>query len=100
MNDYLEGVETIYSVPIHVEDVGRFYLNYLLFPSRQEFISTEGKTPLSKDKKILVVDDSSLIRKMMKRYLQVLGYENILEAENGLEAILMDTTGDFIWIIR
>lgn len=86
MDSFLEGVETIYSVPIHVEDVGRFYFNYLLYPSGT---TTEGKTKLATDKKILIVDDSPVIRKMLKRFFNVLGYENIIEAGDGLEAILM-----------
>jgi len=89
MSDYLEGVEAIYSIPIHIENVGRFYFNYLLYHDHDRFIQREEKTPLPKDKKILVVDDSPVIRKMMRRYLHTLGYENILEAENGLEAIIM-----------
>ena len=89
MSEYLKGVKTIYSLPIHVEDVGRFYFNYLLYPSQEGTASLEEKMPLSLDKKILIVDDSPVIRKMMKRYLRTLGYENVLEAENGLEAIIM-----------
>lgn len=89
MDSFLEGVATIYSVPIHVEDVGRFYFNYLLYPSQEDGTAAEGKTKLATDKKILIVDDSPVIRKMMKRFLNVLGYENIIEAGDGLEAILM-----------
>ena len=36
--------------------------------------------------KILVVDDSSTMRRIIKNTLQRLGYEDILEAEHGLEA--------------
>lgn len=36
--------------------------------------------------KLLVVDDSSTMRRIIKNTLQRLGYEDIFEAENGIEA--------------
>ena len=36
--------------------------------------------------RLLVVDDSSTMRRIIKNTLQRLGYEDILEAEHGLEA--------------
>lgn len=36
--------------------------------------------------KLLVVDDSSTMRRIIKNTLQRLGYEDIYEAENGIEA--------------
>ena len=36
--------------------------------------------------KLLVVDDSSTMRRIIKNTLQRLGYEEIFEAENGVEA--------------
>ena len=36
--------------------------------------------------KILVVDDSSTMRRIIKNTLQRLGYEDILEAEHGVQA--------------
>lgn len=36
--------------------------------------------------KLLVVDDSSTMRRIIKNTLQRLGYEDIYEAENGVEA--------------
>ena len=36
--------------------------------------------------KVLVVDDSSTMRRIIKNTLQRLGYEDILEAEHGLDA--------------
>lgn len=91
MNDYLIGVKTIYWLAIRVPQVGRFYFNYLVYSQQKGNMAEEGKKPLSVDKKILIVDDSPVIRKMMKRYLRSLGYENVLEAENGLDAILLHT---------
>ena len=43
---------------------------------------------LSEEKqlKLLVVDDSSTMRRIIKNTLQRLGYEDIFEAENGVEA--------------
>ena len=42
--------------------------------------------------KLLVVDDSSTMRRIIKNTLQRLGYEDILEAEHGVEAWgLMDS---------
>ena len=42
---------------------------------------------LSKNAKILVVDDMKMIRKSVIKYLRELGYEDIVEAANGAEAI-------------
>ena len=36
---------------------------------------------------ILIVDDMRLVRNAIKRYLNSLGYDNIIEAENGAEAV-------------
>ncbi|PAF49579.1 two-component system response regulator [Helicobacter sp. 12S02232-10] len=45
--------------------------------------------------KLLVVDDSSTMRRIIKNTLQRLGYEDILEAEHGVEAWgLLDSTED------
>ncbi|MCK4950341.1 MAG: response regulator transcription factor [Gammaproteobacteria bacterium] len=42
---------------------------------------------INKEAKILVVDDMGMIRKSIVKYLSTLGYENIVEAGNGLEAV-------------
>ena len=45
--------------------------------------------------KLLVVDDSSTMRRIIKNTLQRLGYDDILEAEHGLQAWeLLDTIDD------
>ena len=36
---------------------------------------------------ILIVDDMKLVRSAIKRYLSTLGYNNVIEAENGAEAV-------------
>ncbi|BDQ29553.1 chemotaxis response regulator CheY [Helicobacter ailurogastricus] len=50
--------------------------------------------------KILIVDDSSTMRRIIRNTLQRLGYEDILEAEHGVEAWgkldANDTTGVLI----
>lgn len=44
--------------------------------------------------KMLIVDDSSTMRRIIKNTLQRLGYEDILEAEHGLQAWeIMDSIG-------
>ena len=42
---------------------------------------------IDKETKILVVDDMSMIWKSIIKYLSILGYENTVEADNGLEAV-------------
>lgn len=82
MASLLTGVQDIITVPVHVEDVGRFYFNYLIRSVNEEVSKT-----LSKAKKILIVDDMKMVRSSLKRYLKELGFENIIEAANGQEAI-------------
>ena len=42
---------------------------------------------LKQDAKILIADDSSIIRKAMSRILNELGYQNIVVAEDGAQAV-------------
>ena len=89
----MENVTEIISVPIHIDDIGRFYFNYL--------ICGESESPsLSKDAKILIVDDMKMIRTSIKSYLKKLGYENIIEAADGKEAVEKHATEepDFIFM--
>lgn len=44
---------------------------------------------LSTSSKILVVDDMKMIRSSMKRYLSTMGYNNIVFAEDGQQAVEM-----------
>jgi len=96
MEKYLTGVEQIITVPIHVEGVGRYYFNLLVrdvnhnvsnnsaeAASEHQGISNVQSTPLPFDSKILLVDDSNLIRKSIHRFLNKLGYNNIIEADDG-----------------
>ncbi|WP_104697724.1 MULTISPECIES: chemotaxis response regulator CheY [unclassified Helicobacter] len=50
--------------------------------------------------RLLVVDDSSTMRRIIKNTLQRLGYEDILEAENGVEAWdILNNNGDISVLI-
>lgn len=99
MDKYLKGVKEIVTVPITVEGVGRYYFNLLI--RNIEYQSTTVKRDestgianpytnnLPTSSKILLVDDSSMIRKALKRFLNKLGYTNIIEADDGSSAIDM-----------
>ncbi len=50
------------------------------------FIKT-GEKMFSKDSYIIVIDDSIAVRILVKEQLIQLGYKNIIDAENGKEAI-------------
>jgi len=49
--------------------------------------------------KILVVDDFSTMRRIIKNILRQLGYERIEEAEDGAQALTKLKNGDFEFII-
>jgi len=99
MAKYLEGVKEIVTVPITVEGVGRYYFNLLVRnvnfqtggTKREEStgIANPHTKPLPTSSKILLVDDSAMIRKALKRFLNKLGYENIIEADDGSTAVTM-----------
>ena len=101
MQKYLKGVETVITVPVHIDDVGRYFFNLLIrkanadtaietLMSTDEVALPELKSPagpLDKAANILLVDDSPLIRKALRRYLGKIGYDNISEASDGDEAV-------------
>jgi len=99
MEKYLAGVKEIVTVPITVEGVGRYYFNLLVRDvnfqtggaKREEStgIANPHSKPLPTDSKILLVDDSGMIRKALKRFLNNLGYNNIIEADDGSTAVTM-----------
>jgi len=89
MKSVLTGVTDIITVPVHVDNVGRFYFNFLIRSINSDFAALEsgdaGPTPgieefallneggsrsLEKDSKILIVDDMKMIRKSVKLYLK------------------------------
>lgn len=53
---------------------------------------------LPKESTVMLVDDSRLIRSAMKKYFKELGYENVIEAADGNEAVEMHLSShaDFI----
>jgi len=99
MDKYLTDVKEIITVPITVDGIGRYYFNLLVrnvnFQSgevtREEStgVANPYSKPLPKDSKVLLVDDSSMIRRALKRFLNQLGYENIIEADDGSTAVEM-----------
>ncbi len=102
MEKFLVGVKEIVTVPITVEGVGRYYFNLLVRnvnfqaggETREEStgIKNSNNTPLPKDAKVLLVDDSAMIRKALKRFLAKLGYDNVIEANDGTKAVEMVET--------
>lgn len=55
---------------------------------------------LDKNTTILVVDDTMIMRESLKRVLATLGYENVLLAENGREALkTIEKEGDKIGVV-
>ncbi len=80
MTNLMADVQEIVSVPIHVDDVGRFYFNFLLHKKT-------GNKQLPNSAKIMIVDDMKMVRSSIKSYLKQLGYENIIEAVDGQDAV-------------
>ncbi|MFT6903084.1 MAG: two-component system chemotaxis response regulator CheY [Colwellia sp.] len=60
-------------------------------------LSPEGV--LEKNMKVLVVDDFSTMRRIIKNLLRDLGFTNILEADDGNTALPMLKTGDFDFVV-
>lgn len=99
MDKYLQDVKEIVTVPITIEGVGRYYFNLLVRnvnfqiagERREESVGipNQHSTPLPKDSKVLLVDDSMMIRRALKRFLSQLGYNNVIEADDGLTAVEM-----------
>ncbi|MBB1267767.1 response regulator [Shewanella sp. SR44-3] len=98
MDKYLVGVKQVITVPIMVEGVGRYYFNLLVRDVTEHLtqaqdaqaslaIANPHTTPLPLASRVLVVDDSAMIRKALNRFLSNLGYQNILEADDGIGAI-------------
>jgi len=110
MEKYLVGVKEIVTVPITVEGVGRYYFNLLVRGVNFQTTNVEREqstgianphnTPLPKTSKILLVDDSAMIRKALKRFLANLGYENVIEADDGKAAVesVKSDAPDFIFM--
>lgn len=54
---------------------------------------------LDKDMKILIVDDFSTMRRIIKNLLRDLGFTNTHEADDGLTALPMLKNGDFDFLV-
>ncbi len=54
---------------------------------------------MDKNMKILIVDDYSTMRRIVKNLLQELGYANVQEADDGSTALPMLKTGNFDFVI-
>lgn len=83
MENVMQGVQEIITIPIHINDVGRFYFNYLLHKRTR----SETSNMLPTSAKVLIVDDMKMVRSSMRSFLKQLGYTNVIEATNGKEAI-------------
>ncbi len=60
-------------------------------------VSPEGA--LDKNMKVLVVDDFSTMRRIVKNLLRDLGFTNIQEADDGSTALPMLQNGDFDFVV-
>jgi len=99
MDKYLVGVKEVITVPITIEGVGRYYFNLLIRNVEYQSvgIKREASTGIANphtqalpvEGKILLVDDSGMIRKALRRYLAQLGYHNVIEADDGAVAVTM-----------
>ncbi|MBC3766325.1 response regulator [Neptunicella marina] len=110
MDKYLVGVKEIVTVPIKIDGIGRYYFNLLvrsasisgggLKRDESQGVANPYSTALPTDSRILLVDDSSLIRKGMKRFLSQIGYTNVDEVDDGAKAVAMvkDNCPDFIFM--
>jgi two-component system chemotaxis response regulator CheY len=54
---------------------------------------------IDRTKKVLVVDDSGAVRKIVRKLLVQLGYETVDEASNGAEALAKIRDTDYILVI-
>ena len=110
MDKFLKGVQEVVTVPITIEGVGRYYFNLLVRSvdyseggiKREESVSIENphSKTLAKDSRILLVDDSAMIRKALTRFLAKLGYNNVVEADDGNGAVdlVKSDPPDFIFM--
>ena len=60
---------------------------------------TKRRSALDKNMKILIVDDFSTMRRIIKNLLRDLGYNNVQEADDGNTALPMLKSGKFDFLI-
>jgi len=71
-----------------------------LFLTRLDIINnTSLEDALDKNMKILVVDDFSTMRRIIKNLLRDLGFTNVSEADDGSTALPMLQNGDFDFVV-
>jgi two-component system chemotaxis response regulator CheY len=58
-----------------------------------------GETQMSKDMKLLVVDDFSTMRRIIRNLLKELGFANIEEADDGVSALARLKGGGFDFVV-
>ena len=54
---------------------------------------------MNKDMKILIVDDFSTMRRIIKNLLRDIGFDNVTEADDGKSALPMLEKGDFDFLV-
>jgi len=125
VQQYMAGVEHMVSVPIEVDGIGVYHVHLLVrggsyerlmnakggessgggdeagngFESDTVAIRNTATTPLPLGSTIMLVDDSTLIRKAVRRLLSGLGYINVVEASDGSEAVEHVAAGGIDFII-
>jgi two-component system chemotaxis response regulator CheY len=57
------------------------------------------ESKINRNMKILVVDDFSTMRRIVRGILRQLGFENIVEAENGAEALKIVQNGGIEFVV-
>lgn len=57
------------------------------------------ESKMNRNMKILVVDDFSTMRRIVRGILRQLGFENIVEAENGAEALKIVQNGGIEFVV-
>ena len=59
----------------------------------------EEESPLNKNMRILIVDDFSTMRRIVKNLLNDLGFTNTAEADDGTSALPMLQSGSFDFVV-
>ncbi len=66
---------------------------------RQPTYGLQAEVSVDKNMKILVVDDFSTMRRIIKNLLRDLGFSNTAEADDGITALPMLQTGKFDFLV-
>lgn len=75
--------------------------NHVVFFARETIrqASAKAEVTLDKNMKILIVDDFSTMRRIIKNLLRDLGFTNTQEADDGVTALPMLRNGDFDFLV-